>query len=378
MINDKNRKRGNMLNNESDMIGKLSRNIKKIMADRKISINELAKKTGLSFSVIRNIRDAKIKKLNAQNICRLAIYLHISPAQLLGTDSIPEEINITEEHVEFLASFFEREAEDFSSDNRCGFSEDYDLQYEECVVNAIHSYIEAHKMATGYYHEAADREKTKSLTGDSINKAYRDYKIKKFFQPFMGENEGRDKKKVRNEEFQTVDQIAASGMAIKQLRELYGLTRKELGIMTGLGEDCIYRIESGINKKLNYEHINLIARELLCTPDFLLGESCDPTSDREGASLFYQRKGMVFRHVQLGHDLAYAGNYMDPESREVVVNMIHSLNTMYNYKELSEDSFGKRLSIQEVFFREQALYMERYKNRGAHFYTKKYKMDKAE
>ncbi len=378
MMNDKNRKRGNMINNERGLISNLSRNIKKIMADRKISINELAKKTGLSFSVIRNIRDGKLKKLNAQNIYRLAIYLHISPAWLLGTDSIPAELNITEEHIEFLTSFFEREAEDFTSDNRCGLLEGYDLQYEECVVNAIHSYIEAHKMATGYYYETANRAKTKSLTGASINKAYRDYKIKEVFQLFMGENEGRDEKNVRDERIQVVDQIAAAGMAIKQLRELYGLTRKELGIMTRLGEDCIYRIESGINKKLNYEHINLIARELLCTPDFLLGESCDPTSDREGSSLFYQRKGLVFRHVQLGHDLAYAGNYMDSESREVVANMIHSLNTMYNYKELSEDSFGKRLSIQEVFFREQALYMERYKNRGAHFYTKKYKMEKGE
>lgn len=167
-------------------------------------------------------------------------------------------------------------------------------------------------------------------------------------------------------------------MAIKQLRELYGLTRKELGIMTRLGEDSIYRIESGINKKINYEHISLIARELLCTPDFLLGESCDPTTNRDGSSLFYRREGLVFRHVQLGHDLAYAWNYMDLESKEVVADMIHTLNTMYKYKELSEDSFGKRLSIQEVFFREQELYMERYKNRGAHFYTKKYKVDKGE
>ena len=45
-----------MINNESDLISNLSRNIKKIMADRKISMNELAKKTGLSFSVIRNIK----------------------------------------------------------------------------------------------------------------------------------------------------------------------------------------------------------------------------------------------------------------------------------------------------------------------------------
>lgn len=367
-----------MINNESDLISNLSKNVKKIMNDRKISINELAKKTGLSFSVIRNIRDGKIKKLNAQNICRLTTYLHVSPAQLLGTDSIPEELNIAEEHVEFLTSFFEREAEDFTSDNCCGLLKGYDLQYEECVVNAIHSYIEAHKMATGYYHETANRAKTKSLTMDSINKAYQDNIVKKIFPLFMGENGGRDEKDIRDEGTQDVDQIVAAGIAIKRLRELYGLTRKELGIMTRLGEDCIYRIESGINKKINYEHISLIARELLCTSDFLLGESCDPTSNRDGSSLFYRREGMVFRHVQLGHDLAYARNYMDSASEEVVANMIHSLNTMYNYKKLSEDGFGKRLSIQEVFFREQDLYMERYKNRGAHFYTKKYKMDKGE
>lgn len=372
MMNARSGKRGNMINNESDLISKLSQNIKQIMADRKISINELAKKTGLSFSVIRNIRDGKIKKLNAQNICKLAIYLHMSPAQLLGTDSIPTELNIAEEHVEFFTSFFEREAEDFSSGNHCELLEDYDLQYEECIVNAIHSYIEAHKLATGYYHETVNRAKIKSLTRESINKAYRDYKTKEIFQVFMGKNERKDGKKGRDERVQAVNQAATTGMAIKQLRELYGLTRKKLGIMTGLGEDCVYRIESGINKKINYEHINLIARELRCTLDFLLGESCDPTADREGSSLFYQRKGLVFRHVQLGHDLAYAENYMDSESREVVINMIHSLNTMYNYKELSEDSFGRKLSVQEVFFREQALYMERYKNRGAHFYTKNF------
>lgn len=367
-----------MINSESNLISNLSKSVKKIMADRKISINELAKKTGLSFSVIRNIRDGKIKKLNAQNINRLVDYLHISPSQLLGTDSIPAELNIIEERVEFITSFFEREAEDFTSDNHCGFLEGYDLQYEECIVNAIHSYIEAHKMATGYYHESADPVKTKSLTKDSINKAYQEYIINESFQKFSNENEGKDENNVTDERGKAVDQIAAAGMAIKQLRELYGLTRKELGTMTRLGEDCIYRIESGINKKINYEHISLIARELLCTSDFLLGESCDPTSNRDGSSLFYRREGLVFRHVQLGHDLAYAWNYMDLESKEVVTDMIHALNTMYKCKKISEDSFGKRLSIQEVFFREQDLYMERYKNRGAHFYTKKYKVDKGE
>ena len=368
-----------MINNESNLISNLSKNVKKLMIEQKISINELAKRTGLSFSEIRNIRDGKIKKLNTQNIYKLVNYFHIFPEQLLGIDSIPEELHITGEYVEFITSFFEKEAEDFIFYNNSKFLKDYDSQYEECVVNAIHSFIEAHKMATGYYHEAIDSEKTQSLTEDFINKEYKEYLFNEFFQRLSAENEERDGINVKDEGVNTVDKISATGMAIKKLRELYGLTRKELGSRTRLGEDCIYRIESGINKKINYEHINLIARELLCTSDFLLGESCDPTSNRLGSSLFYHaEKGLEFRHVQLGHDLAYAWTYMDSASKDMVTNMIHTLNIMYKYKKLSEDGFGKRLSIQEVFFREQALYMERYKNRGAHFYTKKYKMDKGE
>lgn len=367
-----------MIKDESNLISNLSKSVKKLMASQKISINELAKRTGLSFSVIRNIRDGKIKKLNAKNIYKLAIYFHISPNQLLGTDSIPAGLNITDENVEFITSFFEREAGDFTSDNRCGFLEAYDPEFEEGIVNTIHSYIETHKIATGYYHESIDSAKTKSLTENIINKEYQEYVLKKSLQKFSDENEGRDENNVKDERLKATDKISATGMAIKQLRKLYRLTRKELGLRTRLGEDCIYRIESGINKKINYEHINLIAGELLCTPDFLLGESCDPTSNRNGTSLFYQREGLVFRHVQLGHDLAYASNYMDSASKDVVINMIHTLNIMYNYKKFSEDSFGKRLSIQEVFFREQDLYMKRYKNRGAHFYTQKYMVDKGE
>ena len=59
-----------MTYNESHLIKNLSRNVKKLMDEKKISMNELAKKTGLSFSVIRNIKEGKNKKLNAQNIYR--------------------------------------------------------------------------------------------------------------------------------------------------------------------------------------------------------------------------------------------------------------------------------------------------------------------
>lgn len=365
-----------MIDGESDLISNLSKNVKKVMADQKISMNELAKRTGLSFSVIRNIRDGKIKKLNAENIYKLVVYFHISPNQLLGTDFIPAELNISKEHPESISSFFEKEAEDFIHDNKCEFLKDYDSPYEKYFVYTIHSFTEAHKIATGYYHEAIDSAKTKFLTEDSINKEYRKYVVNETLQKFSYKNKERDENNAKNEEIKDIDKISATGMAIKHLRELYGLTRKELGIRTRLGEDCIYRIESGINKKINYEHINLIARELLCTSDFLLGESCDPVSYKNGFSLFYpERSGLVFRHVQLGHDLAYAWNYMDQASKDMVINLIHILNTMYNYKQLSEGSFGKRLSIQEIFFREQDRYMKRYKNRGAHFYREKYTFD---
>lgn len=364
-----------MTYNESHLIKNLSRNVKKLMDEKKISMNELAKKTGLSFSVIRNIKEGKNKKLNAHNIYRLSLYFHISPQELLGTDSIPPELKITEEHVEFITSFFEKEACDFTYYNKCGLYKEYGSEYEECVVNSIHSFIEAHKIASGYYHEGINIEKTKAITKDSVEKEYREYVLNEFFQKHSKDNIEGDKKVVKDVEMKCFNTVSATGMAIKKLREFYGITRKELATRTGLGEDCMYRIESGINKKINYEHIQLIARELLCTSDFLLGESCDPTSNRDGSSLFYPiERELVFRYVQLGHDLSYALTYMDAESKEIVISMIHNLNTMYTYKKMNEDSFGKRLSVQEVFFREESRYMDTYKKRGAHFYTKRYSM----
>ena len=111
----------------------------------------------------------------------------------------------------------------------------------------------------------------------------------------------------------------------------------------------------------------------MCSTDFLLGESCDPTANRDGNSLFYHlNDDIVFRHVQLGHDLAYASNYMDDSAKSILTGMIDNLNLMYQYKKNKEDSFGKRLSTQEVFFREQRLYKDKYKNRGARFYTQRY------
>lgn len=371
-----------MTNCESDMIKNLSRNIRAIMDEQKISMNELAKRTGLSFPVIRNIRDGKNKKINAKNVLRLATYFHVSPNQLLGTETIPEELNIKEEHVEFVTSFFEKEAGDFTYYNKCEFRNKYDIEFEECVVNAIHSFIEAHKIATGYYHKGFDYERIERLTPDLIKKEYHNYVLKEFVknQDYANENRSSEDCVVKSRELTIADKVAATGITIKKLRDLYGISRKELADRTGLGVDCIYRIESGINKSVNYEHINLIAKELLCTPDFLLGESCDPTCNREEASLFYplHKKEIEFRYVQLGHDLSYAWRYMDSASKDIVISMIHMLNTMYDYKLVHKESYGERLPIQEVFFREQKQYMEKYKNRGASFYTTKYSVNKGD
>ena len=361
---------------EGDMISNLSKSVRKLMAERKLSINELAKKTGLTFSVIRNIKDGKVKKVNAHNVFQIASYFHVSPNELLGTKTIPDELKIREERVEFISSFFEKEAGDFLFYNKCGFFDSYDSEYEKCVVASIHSFVEAHKIATGYYHKGFAGKKIQEMTSEMIEKERQEYILN---MCFGCENQTVPNGSLECRELYHENEMVSTGMAIKRLRELYGLSRKQLADRTGLGEDCMYRIENGINKKVNFEHLSKISRELLCTSDFLLGESCDPTCNKDGSSLFYlPDKGLEFRYVQLGHDLAYALNYMNSESKDIVINMIKTMNLMTGYKTVHDDSFGERLSIQEVFFREQSLYMEKYRNRGAHFFTSKYSIDERE
>ena len=173
-----------------------------------------------------------------------------------------------------------------------------------------------------------------------------------------------------------INNVVETGKTIQRMRKRYGITRKDLADRTGLSVDCVFRIETGKNRNIDYNHINLIARELLCTTDFLIGESCDPTARKDGESYHYLASLggdiFIFSHVQLGHDLAYAYNHMNEEAQNYVVQTIRYFNTMYDLREISNQDRGERLSIQDVFFREQESYNERRKNRGATFYTKKY------
>lgn len=362
--------------NEIDMIKNLSKSINQIMKDNELNIHGFAQLTGLTYAMVRNMKDAKIKKINAANLIKVANYFHLSPCELLGVEALPEELHIEEEYAEFDTSFFEREAGDFLSDNKCYLLKSYDAEYEECMINSIHYFVEAHKTSTGYYYNGIDRNETSAITKELVDKE----KLERILSEYFDEDsKGSISEEHECSSIQNVNSVETTAKAIRCLREMYGITRKDLGKRTGLGEDAMYRIEAGINKKLNFEHIQIIAKELMCSTDFLLGESCDPTANRDGNSLFYHlSEDIVFRHVQLGHDLAYASNYMDDSAKSILTGMIDNLNLMYQYKKNKEDSFGERLSTQEVFFREQRLYKDKYKNRGARFYTQRYNVKEGE
>lgn len=356
-------------NEERILLQNLSKNARQIIKSQHVTLKELVQRTGLSIHVIRNMKDGKVKKLNALNIYKLASGLQVTPKILLGVENIPEEMQIKEEHLEFVSSFYEKDGGDFEFYEKCELNRKYDDEYEACVVNSIHSFVEAHKLATGYYFEGIDRVVTQQLTKKSIEDKYEDYVIEKILKRYEGNED------VNDNSTWNLDKAKATGEAIQKMRNLYKMSRKELADKTGLGEDCLYRIETGKNKKVNYEHIYLIARELFCTADFLMGESCDPTANQNGQAQFYFRNELIFRHVQIGHDLAYAKNYMDQESKSILINMMRSLDLMYEYRVANEILKGKRLSIQDVYFREQQIYMDTHKTRGAHFYTKKYTIE---
>lgn len=357
---------------ETELLENMRKNLNKMMQEQKITVSDLSERTGVSTYEIRNIKEGKIKRLNAKNIVKLAFYFQVTPNEFLGAKELPEELEIDVSHVEFQTSFYEKEGLDFTFYNKCDLLDSYDPEFEKCVVNCIHSFVEAHKLAAGYYYEKIDREETRQLSGMNIDDNYKNYVIEKIFRKYDGNSEDEEDKVPFCDKIDEISNSEQIGKTIKKMREMYNITRKELSERTGLGIDCLYRIENGQNKKINYSHINIIARELLCTADFLLGESCDPTADKSGKTQFYIGKDLIFRYVELGHDLAYVKNYMDEENKEIVIKLINQLNLLYKLYDMNKGKMGKRLDNQDVYFREQKHYKNNYKNRGAHFYTKKY------
>lgn len=367
-----------MLNDENILLRNLSTNINKIMKKQGLSIPAFAKYTGMTEAEVRNLKENRNKKLNTTNIMKIIQCFSISPNELLGIGTIPEELGIRSEHTEFKTSFYEKDGGDFTYYNKCDFLKSYDEEYEKCVVNGIHSMIEAHKLATGYYCKDFPKENVHELSKDVIEKRFADYNLDKFFDDYEKRKNGDSPKientvpKIDENMKEKSNSVTSIGRTITKMRKRYKISRKELAEKTKLGEDCLFRIESGKNKHINFHHINLIAGELLCTPEFLLGESCDPTAGIDGKSRFYHRDEFIFRHVQLGHDLAYAFNYMDEDSKNMIISSIRYFNMMYHLREVNNTSGAVRMTVQEVFFREQEQFDERRKNRGAKFYTTKY------
>ena len=168
-------------NEERIILNNLSQNVNEIMTKQDISIHELSKRSGLSEHVIRNIKDGTVKKLNRRNVYNIATGLQVSLHNLLGVKKIPSELTIREEHTEFILSFYEKDGRDYQYDEKCGLFDKYDDEYEACVVNCIHSFVEAPKLATGYYFEGIDRSVTSQLTRKEIHDKFFDYVVEKSF-----------------------------------------------------------------------------------------------------------------------------------------------------------------------------------------------------
>lgn len=101
------------IKDELAMLDNFSTFVANMMKKQKISVETLAKRTGLSAPVIRNIKEKKVKKLNAHNIVKIAQYFRLSPDEVLGIENAHEKLGITSEHVEFETSFYEKDASDF-------------------------------------------------------------------------------------------------------------------------------------------------------------------------------------------------------------------------------------------------------------------------
>lgn len=72
------------VDDELIMLENLSAFVTEMMKKQKISVKTLAKRTGLSAPVIRNIKEKKVKKLNAHNIVKIAQYFRVSQMKCWG------------------------------------------------------------------------------------------------------------------------------------------------------------------------------------------------------------------------------------------------------------------------------------------------------
>lgn len=332
--------------------------INKKIKENGIGPAELANQTGLSIYEVRNMREGKLKKINMQNVFRIARYFGCEVETILGSKSLPEELRADYQLVEYEEPFYS-----YYGDRVFGirdyFLKKYDEQYEQCVIGTIHSFVSAHKLATGYFAEDIDREKTRLLTTELIENEYQEYII----DQFIAEKKSSKAKETNIDEKKST--AVKIGENLRVIREFRKISKEKLSEKTNISTDVLYRIEKGMNKKINYEQLIKISTACLCTLDFLLGKSYDPVSDGNGEDVFYGlNKTFIQRHVELGHDMAYVALYMDEQSKTLVKGIIDNLNLMYKQKVMTDSLNRKSLSLAEVYVREQAAFREGHPKRG--------------
>lgn len=356
------------MKNFDEYVKNMSLFINRKMKENNIGPTELSNQTGLSIYELRNMREGNLKKLNMQNIIRLARYFGCEIEAILGSKSLPEELRWDCQLVEYEEPFYSYYGDRVFGITDC-FYKKYDDKYEECVIGAVHSFVCAHKLATGYFNENMDRAKVKSLTKEQIESEYQEYVLDRFINENTNESSAE---KVTNEEKTLAVKV---GENLRVIREYRNMSREELADKTNLSVDVLYRIEKGQNKNINYEHLIRVSVACLCTLDFLLGDSCDPVSDANGEDVFDGLdKSFIQRHVEIGHDMAYVTLYMDDHAKSIVKAMIDNLNLMYRQKELTDSANEKTISLAEVYVREQSAFRKNHQNRGITIRKREYEM----
>ena len=325
---------------------------------------ELAKRTGLSDAEIRNIRDAKLKKVNMHSVSRLTRFFGCSVEELLGTRELPENLSINYSMVEYEEPFYRYYGDRLFGIHDC-FLNEYDEEYESVIVNTIHSFVRAHMLATGYYREGLDKKSCLELNRERIESDYRELILNEFFSEDSAcEEKPADKK----------DFTQRVGNNVRIIREYRKMTRSDLEAKSGISKDIIFKIETGEKKTVNYEQLIKIAVACVCSIDFLLGDSIDPVADANGNDVFCgMHKSFIEKHVEVGHDLAYISNYMDENSKQLAKSIIDYLNLMYKQKRVTDSHENKKLSSAEVYIREQADFRATHQNRGYRGYLREYK-----
>lgn len=352
------------MNSHKSCVRYMARYVNDHMRSNNIGPKELAKRTGLSDAEIRNIRDAKLKKVSMHSVSRLTRYLGCSVEELLGTKNLPENLSVNYGMVEYEEPFYRYYGDRLFGIHDC-FGTKYDDEYESVIVNTVHSFVRAHMLAVGYFQEGLDKQACLSLTKEKIESDFSDA----ILQEFLNVDCVSEEESIGKEDFS-----AMVGKNVRTIREYRKMTRIDLETKSGISRDIIYKIETGEKKSVDYEQLIKISVACVCSIDFLLGDSIDPVADANGRDVFCGlSRTFIEKHVDVGHDLAYISNYMDKNSKQLAKGIIDYLNLMYKQKRVTDSHNCRKLSMAEVYVREQTDFRATHPNRGYRAYKPEYK-----